>query len=167
MLDDLLAPAESLLVWYSIFRRGRAYYRLGKKRPSSGILSRCSSLALSIQTPARTPDITAPMTKVLAFQFAGWAYQPPAGDQTCLGYLVQQRVRSAWSTALAACSYGIFPPPPIVNRVCCGSVVAGRRSSGVRLQASAAPSSLTKRPRNFGSRDQRELQETTRQPDCG
>jgi hypothetical protein len=24
---------------------------------------------------------------VLRFQLAGWAYQPPAGDQTCLGYL--------------------------------------------------------------------------------
>lgn len=27
------------------------------------------------------------MITVLAFQLAGWAYQPPAGDQTSLGYL--------------------------------------------------------------------------------
>lgn len=38
------------------------------------------------------PRMTAPMTAVLAFQFEGWVYQPPAGDQMCLGYL--QRVLS-------------------------------------------------------------------------
>lgn len=32
--------------------------------------------------------MTAPAMMVLPFQFAGWAYQPPAGDQTCLGYLL-------------------------------------------------------------------------------
>jgi len=31
--------------------------------------------------------MTAPKTAVFAFQFFGWEYQPPAGDQTCLGYL--------------------------------------------------------------------------------
>ena len=35
------------------------------------------------------------MTAVLAFQFLGWPYQPPAGDQTCFGY-------------------GTLPPPPIL-----------------------------------------------------
>lgn len=33
------------------------------------------------------PIITAAMTAVFAFQFAGCEYHPPAGDQTCLGYL--------------------------------------------------------------------------------
>lgn len=33
------------------------------------------------------PTITTAMTAVFAFQFAGWVYHPPAGDQTCLGYL--------------------------------------------------------------------------------
>jgi hypothetical protein len=28
------------------------------------------------------------MMAVFARQFLGWAYQPPAGDQTCLGYLL-------------------------------------------------------------------------------
>lgn len=32
--------------------------------------------------------MVAPMTAVFCFQLAGWAYHPPAGDQTCLGYLV-------------------------------------------------------------------------------
>lgn len=36
---------------------------------------------------AVNPKITAPKTAVLTFQLDGWAYQPPAGDQTCLGYL--------------------------------------------------------------------------------
>ena len=30
---------------------------------------------------------TKPTTAVLPFQLPGCAYQPPAGDQTCLGYL--------------------------------------------------------------------------------
>lgn len=37
------------------------------------------------------PIMTTPITAVFAFQLAGCAYHPPAGDQTCLGY-------------------GIFPP---------------------------------------------------------
>jgi hypothetical protein len=36
------------------------------------------------------PTIAAPMTAVLVFQFVGCAYQPPAGDQTCFGYLDSQ-----------------------------------------------------------------------------
>lgn len=36
---------------------------------------------------AVSPMTTAPMTAVLAFQFLGCEYHPPAGDQTCLGYL--------------------------------------------------------------------------------
>jgi hypothetical protein len=63
------------------------YYRLGKKRPCSGILSRYSRLALTIQTMPTMLLRTRPMTAVLPFQLLGWAYQPPAGDQTCLGYL--------------------------------------------------------------------------------
>lgn len=36
---------------------------------------------------AAMPITNAPMTAVLALQLPGWAYQPPAGDQTSLGYL--------------------------------------------------------------------------------
>lgn len=39
-----------------------------------------------------SPNITTPKTAVFAFQFAGWEYQPPAGDQTCLGYLSYIRI---------------------------------------------------------------------------
>ncbi|KAI8953732.1 ribonuclease III domain-containing protein [Xylaria longipes] len=35
------------------------------------------------------PTMRPMKTAVLAFQLAGCAYQPPAGDQTCLGYLFQ------------------------------------------------------------------------------
>lgn len=63
------------------------YYRLGKNRPGSGILSRCSRSALRLKATAATPTTKAPMTAVLTLQLAGWAYQPPAGDQTSLGYL--------------------------------------------------------------------------------
>lgn len=62
-------------------------YRLGKNRPGSGILSRCSRSALMPKATAAMPITTAPMMAVLALQLAGWAYQPPAGDQTSLGYL--------------------------------------------------------------------------------
>lgn len=57
------------------------------------------------------------MTAVLAFQFAGWAYQPPAGDQTCFGYLGGEAVREASIEPLRGYSYGIFPPPPIVESI--------------------------------------------------
>lgn len=33
------------------------------------------------------PMTTSPITAVFAFQLAGCPYHPPAGDQTCLGYL--------------------------------------------------------------------------------
>jgi hypothetical protein len=64
-----------------------SYYRLGKNRWRSGILSRYSRFALSIQAIPTMLPRARPTTAVLAFQLAGWAYQPPAGDQTCLGYL--------------------------------------------------------------------------------
>lgn len=35
------------------------------------------------------------MTAVLTLQLAGWAYQPPAGDQTSLGYLSGELI-SSW-----------------------------------------------------------------------
>lgn len=69
-----------------------AYYRLGKNRPCSGILSRYSRLALAMKATPTIPVRTRPMTAVLPFQLAGCAYQPPAGDQTCFGYLT----RSVW-----------------------------------------------------------------------
>lgn len=43
--------------------------------------------ALIFQTTAVTPIIANRLIAVLAFQFGGLVYQPPAGDQTCLGYL--------------------------------------------------------------------------------
>lgn len=43
------------------------------------------------------------MTAVFAFQFFGCEYQPPAGDQTCLGYLQERSVRSV----LAVLSHGM------------------------------------------------------------
>lgn len=52
---------------------------------------------------------------MLAFQFAGCEYQPPAGDQTCFGYLRRDAIRDAGPRPLRVPSYGIFPPPPIVN----------------------------------------------------
>ena len=59
---------------------------------------------------------------MLPFQLAGCAYQPPAGDQTCLGYLCA--VRKAASEALAVSAHGIFPPPPIV-KCSCGDIWGG------------------------------------------
>lgn len=61
------------------------YYLLGKKRSGSGILCRYSRSALSFQVNAVMPKMTRLKIAVLAFQLAGCAYQPPAGDQTCLG----------------------------------------------------------------------------------
>ena len=40
-----------------------------------------------LHTIAVIPIMTAPITAVFAFQLAGCEYHPPAGDQTCLGYL--------------------------------------------------------------------------------
>ncbi|KAK7518175.1 mitochondrial 54S ribosomal protein mL44, partial [Phyllosticta citriasiana] len=50
-----------------------------------GILLRFSRLALAVKSAAAIPTSTEPMTAVLVFQFLGCPYQPPAGDQTCLG----------------------------------------------------------------------------------
>lgn len=46
-------------------------YRLGKNRPGSGILSRCSRSALMLKATAVTPITKAPMIAVLNFQLAG------------------------------------------------------------------------------------------------
>ncbi|KAF2654898.1 ribonuclease III [Lophiostoma macrostomum CBS 122681] len=48
------------------------------------------------------PAMAAPMIAVFALQFEGCAYQPPAGDQTCLGYLDGCRTQSRWQTTAAA-----------------------------------------------------------------
>jgi hypothetical protein len=47
------------------------YYRLGKKRPSSGNFVRTSLSALSLNAAAAIPKTTAPKTAVFAFQFDG------------------------------------------------------------------------------------------------
>lgn len=64
------------------------YYRLGKNRPGSGILCLNSRSALRLNARAVMPRTTAMQTAVFAFQLEGCAYQPPDGDQTCLGYLL-------------------------------------------------------------------------------
>lgn len=88
MFHDLPTPTGK---GYQYLGCGRcehvAHYRLGKKRPGSGNLVLYSRSALMLQTTAVMPAMTSPMTAVLAFQLAGCAYHPPAGDQTCLGYL--------------------------------------------------------------------------------
>jgi hypothetical protein len=48
-------------------------------------LWRYSRSALIFHTMAVMPKMMTPKTAVLAFQLAGCVYQPPAGDQTCLG----------------------------------------------------------------------------------
>ena len=73
----------------NLFLLGSTYCRLGKKRPSSGNLVLTSRSALTFHIKAVMPKMTTPKIAVFAFQFAGWAYQPPEGDQTCLGYLVE------------------------------------------------------------------------------
>jgi hypothetical protein len=70
-----------------IFKWYRSYYRLGKNRPSSGNFVRVSLSALNFHIIAVTPKMTTPKIAVFPFQFEGCEYQPPDGDQTCLGYL--------------------------------------------------------------------------------
>ena len=87
MLDNLFAPPVSSL---SLIRTlslvvGDPYHRLGKKLPSSGKVVLNSRSALTLHVKAQIPTIIVAMTAVLAFHLAGCAYQPPAGDQTCLG----------------------------------------------------------------------------------
>ena len=43
--------------------------------------------ALTCHTTAEIPNMHRPAMMVLNLQLAGDAYQPPAGDQTCFGYL--------------------------------------------------------------------------------
>lgn len=68
------------------------YYLLGKNRPSFGKAVLNSLSALNFHALAVIPNITATMIAVFAFQLLGWEYQPPAGDQTCLGYLPGEKV---------------------------------------------------------------------------
>ena len=86
---DLFAPTMVFrrLVQIDPFcgqKRG-TYYRLGKNLPFSGIRGLTSLSAPMFQAMAVIPMTTTPITAVFAFQFAGCAYHPPAGDQTCLG----------------------------------------------------------------------------------
>ncbi len=46
---------------------------------------RNSFSALIFHVQQVMPKMTAEKKIVLRFQLAGWAYQPPEGDQTCLG----------------------------------------------------------------------------------
>lgn len=71
---------------------------LGNTISFSGILYRTSLSALTLHNAVVKPTIATAATAVLAFQFLGCPYQPPAGDQTCFGY-------------------GILSPPPMVPEV--------------------------------------------------
>lgn len=51
----------------------------------SGILVRTSRSALIFHVTAVMKIPIKPMIAVFVRQLAGWPYQPPAGDQTCLG----------------------------------------------------------------------------------
>lgn len=50
-----------------------------------------SRSVLSLNARAVMPMMTPVKMAVFTFQFAGCVYQPPAGDQTCLGYLVEEK----------------------------------------------------------------------------
>lgn len=54
-------------------------------RLTCGISFLNSRFALKFHAIAAIPTTTPPMIAVLVFQLAGCEYQPPAGDQTCLG----------------------------------------------------------------------------------
>lgn len=62
------------------------------------------------------PITTAPIIAVFAFQLAGCPYHPPAGDQTCFGYLKRKPTRAQWISKKpldqqsSRITYGIFPP---------------------------------------------------------
>ncbi|KAI1334861.1 ribonuclease III domain-containing protein [Xylariaceae sp. FL0016] len=58
-------------------------------------------------------------TAVFAFQFLGCVYQPPAGDQTCLGYLGTSRALQAASR---------LPSAPLASQRRCQSTVAFEES---------------------------------------
>ena len=66
-------------------KREQAHCRDGQKSSGPGILGLSSSSALILNDNPMNPMITTDMIAVLAFQFAGCPYQPPAGDQTCFG----------------------------------------------------------------------------------
>jgi hypothetical protein len=61
------------------------YRRLAYHCPGSGLCAQVSRSALNFQVTATMPAMTTPAIRVLARQLEGCAYQPPAGDQTCLG----------------------------------------------------------------------------------
>ncbi|KAI8629565.1 ribonuclease III domain-containing protein [Xylariaceae sp. FL1651] len=54
-------------------------------------------------------------TAVFAFQLAGWAYQPPAGDQTCLGYLFASRSAAAPLHSQIRCQSTAITPEAIFD----------------------------------------------------
>lgn len=86
-------------------------YRLGKNLPGSGNFVLCSLSALKLNTTAHIPKMTPPIIAVLDFQFPGFEYHPPAGDQTCFGY-------------------GIFPPEPCDTAAPAFRSAAGACDSG-------------------------------------
>lgn len=107
---------------FPILKCCSTHYRLGKNLPFSGNLSRYSLSALTFHIIAVMPSTTAPMIAVFAFQFEGCVYQPPDGDQTCLGYLCSLLGAACIPTRLEfelpggelfePLTYGTFGPPP-------------------------------------------------------
>jgi hypothetical protein len=71
VFDNLFAPTIVTISTIQIFCLEYTYYRLGKNRPASGNLVRVSRSALSFHIIAVIPNMTAPITAVFAFQFAG------------------------------------------------------------------------------------------------
>lgn len=91
---------------------------------TSGILYLNSLSALTLHAMAVIPTTTPSIMAVFARQFLGWAYQPPAGDQTCLGYLLSQcrqpLIPTSWLNGIS-CTYGTLGPPPM--SACVGFIV--------------------------------------------
>ncbi|KAF8426940.1 ribonuclease III domain-containing protein, partial [Tirmania nivea] len=106
--------------------------RLGNALSLSGKRSLCSSFALKLHTTMARPAIVAPMMAVLDLQLLGREYQPPVGDQTCLGYLLRIRCPT---TAGAACSR-LRPSP-------CGTLGVGPRAAAAVRLSTSAPSRRT------------------------
>lgn len=113
----------------SVCFHGRAILQCGLPIPqltrTSGILYLCSLSALKFQAIAVTPKTTPSMMAVFARQFLGWAYQPPAGDQMCLGYLYVARWSAIGEISLLVrkkATYGTLAPPPM--SACVGFIVA-------------------------------------------
>ncbi|KAI1302940.1 ribonuclease III domain-containing protein [Xylaria venustula] len=88
--------------------------------------------------------MTAAKTAVLAFQLAGCAYQPPAGDQTCLGYLFRYLSQlSAAAPSQIRCQSTVTTPGDIFDEAeaaeSAAAAAAAEQSSSIPEATAAAP----------------------------